>query len=247
MDFSSILSHPDKDEIISKLLTGVDVKDVNQWLKLRYPDKAQTHLRLSVKILQDFSKSQYVDFYNQYTQEITTAVHSGSIDKLDKKVAESLLNNKTIKERLSEHALKEIDVRERFLSLDLLIRDRIEQVFDKIQENPGGWKGDYVLIKWVEQYIKMVENYDKQINNRPDQIIQHNHTVQYINSQTAAIQEALREVVAEFDSDISLLLIEKISEKLSKVQAPPEITVQTVDERLTEIKVFEEAISKGEK
>lgn len=243
MDFSNILSHPDKEEIISKLLTGTDPKDVNQWLKLRYADKSQAHLRLSVKSLQDFSKSQYVDYYNQYTQEITTAVHTGQIDKLDKKVADSLLNNKTVRERLAEHAGKEIDVRERFLSLDLLIRDRIEQVFDKIQENPGGWKGDYVFIKYVEQYLKLIENYDKQINNRPDQIIQHTHTVQYINQQTAAIQEAIREVLAAYDPEMAIFLMEKITEKLTNVKAPVEI-VQGPEDRLAEIKVLEEAISK---
>lgn len=245
MDFSSILSHPNKEEIISKLLTGTDPKSVSQWLKLLYPEKNQNHLRLSVKILQEFSKSQYVDFYNQYTQEITTAVHTGQIDKLDKKVADSIVNNKSLRERLAEHADKEINIKEKFLSLDLLIRDRIEQVFDKIQENPGGWKGDYVLIKWVEQYLKMVENYDKQVNNRPDQIIQHTHTVQYINQQTAAIQDAIREVLATYDPEMAIFLTEKITEKLNNIKAPVEMVTQSPEDRLSEVKILEATILKG--
>lgn len=243
MDFSSILSHPNREDIISKLLTGTDPKDVSQWLKLLYPDKEQAHLRLSIKILQDFSKSQYADFYDQHTKEITTAIQTGQLDKLDKKLADSLLNNKTLKERLTEHATKEINVRERFLSLDLLIRDRIEQVFDKIQENPAGMKGDYVLLKWVEQYLNLVEKYDKQVNNRPDQIVHHTHTVQYINQTNAAMQEVLREVLAMYDPEMAIFLMEKISEKLNGIKPPVEAEFQTVDDRLESIKSLETAMS----
>lgn len=244
MDFSNILSHPDKGEILSKMMTGKDPKDINQWLKLRYPDKGQKHLIISVKQLQDFSKSQYTEFYNQYSQEITTNIQQGGT--LDKKIANSLLNNKTFQERLTEHALKEISVRERFLSLDLLIRDRVEQLFDKIQEDPGSWKADYVLLKWVEQYLSLIDKYDKSQNNRPDQLIQHNYTVQYINQQTAAMQEAFKEVLAEVDPDLALMIIDKMSEKLNKIKPPQEATVVAgnVDDRLNEIKNIEDSILK---
>lgn len=246
MDFSNILSHPDKSEILSKLLTGTDPKDINQWLKLRYPDKEQKHLVIPIKQLQDFSKSQYTEFYNQYSQEITTTIQQGG--KLDKKLAESLLNNKTLKERLSEHAVKEINVRERFISLDLLIRDRVEQMFDKIQENPGGSKMDYVLLKWVEQYLSLLDKYDKSQNNRPDQLIQNNYTVQYIDQQTAAIQEAYRRVLSRIDSSLALMIIEEISKELAKIRPPQEGTIvssSNVDERLAEIQNLEIAIKES--
>jgi hypothetical protein len=245
-DFSSILNHPDRDEIISKLLTGTDAKDVNQWLKLRYPNKDQNHLRLSIKILQDFGKSQYTDFYNQYTQDITAAVHSGQIDKLDKKVADSLLNNKTLRERLAEHTSKEIDIKERFLMLDLIIRDRIEQMFDKIQENPGGAKADYAILKWIEQYLNLLDKYDKQVNNRPDQVIQHTHTIQYFNQQIAAYQDAMREVLATYDPDMAIFLQEKITEKLNNVKRPPELLQQDVNERFIEVEQMTSRIKNEE-
>jgi hypothetical protein len=219
MDFSNILTHPDKEEILSKLLNGTDPKDINQFLKLKYPNKDQKHLLISIKCLQDFSKTQYTKFYNQYSEEITANIQHGGT--LDKRVATSLLNNKTFQERLGEHGLKEINVRERFLSIDLLIRDRIEQVFDKIQEDPGGWRGDYILMKWIEQYLSMVEKYDKSQNNRPDQIIQHNYTLQYIDQQTAAMQEAFKRVLSRVD---------------------PELAFQNIDERISEVTALENTI-----
>jgi hypothetical protein len=244
MDFSNILTHPDKEELLSKLLTGTAPKEINQWLRLKYSDKEQKHLIISVKCLQDFAKSEYSSIYNQYTQEITESIQRGQ--PIDKKVSESLLNNKTFKERLSEHALKEIDVRERFLSIDLIIRDRIEQVFDKMQENPGGWKGDYVILKWIEQYLNMVEKYDRSQNNKPDQLIQHNYTVQYIDRQTAAIQNAFKKVLSRVDPELALMLTAEISRELCSIEAPVENITQSVDDRLVEIQSLERSIKTGE-
>ena len=50
-DFSKILLHPDKDEIISKIMTGVSHKNIADGLKLQYPDKEQGHLRISAALL----------------------------------------------------------------------------------------------------------------------------------------------------------------------------------------------------
>lgn len=240
MDFSSILSHPERDEIVSKLLTGSDPKDVSQWLKLKYAEKSQTHLRLSIKILQDFSKSQYMNYYDQFKQDLVAEKSDNS--KLDKKVADSLYNNKTYKERLNEVAEKEINIRERFLSLDLMIRDRIEQVFDKIQEDPGSFKGDYVFIKYVEQYLSLIEKYNRDINNAPDQIIQHNHTVQYVDQNLAAMQDGIREALLELDPELTALVMEKISDAMSRIKPPAELPLTTQDERLGQIKDLQEAI-----
>lgn len=245
MDFSGILSHPDKDEIISKLLTGSDPKDVSQWLKLKYAEKNQTHLRLSIKILQDFSKSQYMNFYDQFKSDLVAEKSDNS--KLDKKMADSLYNNKTYRERINEVADKEINIRERFLSLDLMIRDRIEQVFDKIQEDPGGFKGDYIFIKYVEQYLSLIEKYNRDVNNAPDQIIQHNHTVQYVDQNLAAMQEGIRDALLELDPELTALVMEKITERLSKIKAPTELQPTTQDDRLNQIKSLQEAVVIKEK
>lgn len=239
MDFSSILNHPDHDEIISKLLTGTNPKDVGQWLKLKYNEKSQAHLRVSIKLLQDFSKSQYMNYYDQFKQDLAIEKNT---DKIDKRIADSLYNNKTYKERINELAEKEINIRERFLSLDLIIRDRIEQVFDKIQEDPGSFKGDYIFIKYVEQYLSLIEKYNRDINNAPDQIIQHNHTVQYVDQNLAAIQDGIRNALLELDPELTALVMEKISDAMSKVKPPTELLPATQDERLNQIKDLQEAI-----
>lgn len=238
MDFSIILDHPDKDSIISKLMTGVDPKDIYQWLKLKYTDKSQKHLLISIKLLQDFSKSQYTNFFTQFSDDLTLIKE----DKLDKKISESLFNNKTYRERLNEYAEKKINIEEVYMNAIHIMTDRIIQVFDKIQENPGGTKNDYALIKWFEVLQNAVEKYDKHKNVAPDQIIQNNYTIQYIDQTNAIFAEAFRETLAEMDPEASLQLMEKFSEKLRKLKKPMEEKPVSIDSQLEEVQVLKQFI-----
>lgn len=238
MDFSAILSHPDKDDIISKLMTGVDPKDINQWLKIKYTDKSQKHLHISIKLLQDFSKSQYTNFFTQFTDDLAAVKE----DKLDRRVSESLLNNKTYRERLIEYADKKLDIEEVYINAVHIMTDRIIQVFDKIQENPGNTKTDYALIKWFEVLQNAVEKYDKHKNVAPDQVIQHNYTIQYIDQTNAIFAEVFRETLAEIDPEAALRLQDKFAEKLKKLKAPMEDKQASVDTQLEEAKVLKQFI-----
>jgi hypothetical protein len=223
MDFSFILNHPDRDEIISKIMTGTDPKQVSEWLKIKYTDKEQSHLRLSFKVLKDFADSPYLDVYQQ-TQQDLAVVKNGN--KIERQLSSSLINNKTYIERINEAAEEIIELPKMFKNLDVLLRARFEQVFDKIQQNPDlvNGKTDYVLIKYIEQYLSLLEKADKIVNNRPDQIIQHNHTVTYIDQYTAILQEAVRETLAEIDQEASLKFMDKLAEKMKTLQPPENLS-----------------------
>lgn len=58
-----ILDHPDKDEIIAKLVSGVSVADIHEWLDSKYESVGEKKFALSVKVIGSFQKD-YLDFYN---------------------------------------------------------------------------------------------------------------------------------------------------------------------------------------
>ncbi len=238
-DFSSLISHPNYQEIVDKLVHGTTPKDVNSWLKLKYPNHEQKHLCLGTKILQDFIKSNYMDYSKQFAQD-AAMVKSGNIDKLDRKIAESLLNNKTYRERLNEHADAELNPKKIMVGAIIMMQDRMEQVFDRIQEDPANFKPDYVLIQWCEKLFNAVEKYDKITNQTPDIIVQHNINNQQIVDQKLSIfQEALRETLSEIDAEASLLFLEKWTEKLNKLQPPAEQVPMSVEQKFKEAKMVE--------
>lgn len=244
MDFSNLTSHPNYHEIVDKLIHGSDPKDIANWLKLAYPDKEQAHLRLSIKLLQDFVKSGLMDYKQQFAKDLAL-VKTGDFDHLNKKVAESLLNNKTYRERLHDLADSELNIKEVLKATIIMLRDRLEQVFDRIQEDPGNInpKQEYILINLADKVGLVVEKYDKIVNQAPDVIIQHNINNQQIVDQKLAIfQEALRETLAELDAEASLLFLEKWTEKLNKLQPPVEQSQLSSEQRLKEATLLQEAV-----
>jgi len=238
-DFSRIMEHPDKDEIVSKVMTGVPPKDIVQWLKLKYPDKEQSHLRLPATLLQELSDGPFMDYYNQFNNDLAL-VKKGQSSKLNKKLAESLVNNKTYAERLQEIAEEEINLKKIMANNILIMQDRAIQVFDTIQENPKGYKADYALIKWFDTLFNAMEKYDKHANNAPDQIIQHNITVQTVEQHTAILQEAIRETLAEMDVVYSMSFMDKLGKKLEELQGP---VMSSPKDRHKDLKILNDTIS----
>jgi len=241
-DFSKLLQHPDKDEIVSKLVTGVKPKDIGDWLKLKYPNKDQSHLRISAGLLKNFIDNN-LDLYGTLKNDIA-GVKSGQQVPV-KEIAESLKNNKTYKERLNDLADNEIDIKKVMVEAVYFIRQRIEQVWDKMQENPQNMKPDYALIKWFDTLLVAAERYEKIVNESPDLVIQHDVNLKLIEQHTAVLQEAVRATMAEIDPGMASLFLEKWNERAPELKEP-ETKKLSQEKRLEEAQILSTKINKEE-
>lgn len=237
-DFSKLLNHPDKDEIISKLMTGISPKQVADWLKLKYADKEQGHLRISSKNLKDFTDNN-LDLYSQLRNDIEGVANGQAAPK---GLAESLKNNKTYQERLIELADKEIDIKQIIRETVMMVRARAIQVFDKIQNNPENTKPDYTLIKWFETLINASEKYDKIVNESPDMVVEHKVTMEIVENRLAIFQEAVRETALELDPEIAFLFMENLTKKLEALEEPQN-QILGQEKRLAEAKILSTTIA----
>lgn len=238
-DLSKILTHPEKDFIISELVSGKTAKNVNQYLALKYTKPEQKHLIISSNILKEFV-DKHINLYEQLEKDLQ-AQHEG---KLNTKIPESLLKNKTYQERLVELAGKEIDVVKSLEKIVFMLEQRLEQLFDKTQIDPNDTKDDYTLIKIHDSLMIALEKYDKIKNNKPDHVIQHNVTIQQMESHSMIFQEAIRETLAEFDAETSSRFMDLLGTKLSQLKPAPiqEHKFTDVDMRLTDVKQLSESI-----
>lgn len=218
MDFSLVTDHPDYEEIVSQIVTGADPKNIAQWLKIKYPDKNQKHLHLNVKLLQDFI-DKHADLDTHLKKDLL-AVKMGEAAPSDYKIAASLANNKTYMERLQQLADSKLDVKKMVTDLVLMCTARMEQVFDKIQENPTNMRADYVLLKYFETLFMATEKLNKIVNEVPDQTIQINIHNQVAEPIISMFQEAIRETLTHIDPEAASLFMEVFTEKLLKFKAP---------------------------
>jgi hypothetical protein len=215
-DFDKLLTHPEKSEIVSRLINGESPKDIATYLKLKYNGLDQKHLQLNQHMLKEFKDSK-INLY----EAIEKDVKDHKVGKFkNKEISESLINNKTYRERIAELADEKIDVEKSLERCVIMVEQRVEQIFDKTQMNPLSTKNDHILIKLQETLMRGLDTYDKIKNNRPDQVIQHNFTVQMLDQHVGMFQEAVREILMEMNPEDASRFIEKLSAKMEKIKAP---------------------------
>lgn len=243
LDFSIILEHPNNKEIIEKLMNGIPPKEVSQWLKLKYPDKEQSHLRISIKLLTDFIKSDYTDCWNNFNQDVADVAFvkktNGKLNK--KKISAALANDKTYRERVLAYVDKELDLKNMLQTLIMVCHDRAEQVFDQIQNNPQSFKGDRTLLNYMTEIFNMADKFERIINNAPDQIIQHNFTLQAVETNTNAMLEAIRKTLAKMSPEMALIFMDSFYQELKNLEAP-DLEEMTQEDRIKEATLLQEKL-----
>lgn len=238
-DFSSVTDHPDYEEIVSKIAVGDDPKDIVQWLKIKYTDKTQKHLQLNTKTIQDFI-DKHADLDAHLKRDVL-AVKLGE-GSSDYKISASLINNKTYMARLQELADAKVDVKKMITELVFICKARMEQVFDRIQENPSSMKADYVLLKYFETLFIAMEKFDKIVNEAPDQVIQVNIQNQIAEQHVAIFQEAIRETLTHIDAESALLFMEIFTEKLMQIKLPKQANPITIEKYQSEARILREIV-----
>lgn len=238
-----ILYHPDRDEIISKLVIGVDPRDIHEWLELKYTNVSEAKFVIAEKSIKSF-KDNYLNIYNIIREDFAkarTALATNTEDQL----ALSIANNTTYQGLVLQTVGKELDLKQAISGLIAAIETRLSQIYDVIQEDPRNinTKIDRVLIEYVDKFGMLLEKAYKIIHEGPDQVVQHNITVQHIDQHTAIFYEAIKRVLAKLDLESSMYFMEIFNEEMGKLKDPNNKTIQPVEERLAEVKILNKTIN----
>lgn len=221
-DFSKITDHPEFKEIVSKLVSGDNPKVVSKYLKEKYKKPDESHLRIPATLLQEFLES-YAD-HHKYVQKI---VQRNTDSKLEKKIADSLMDTASWKERIERGVEKEFEYIDRLDNILTILETRAEQIFDKIQDNPEDTRADYVFTKYMEILMTAIEKADKIRNDKPDVKIEHTYTVQMVEQQSAAFQEAIIKVLERLGPEYSSMFLDLLNEELSGLNAKKALDLPT--------------------
>lgn len=240
-----ILEHPDKDEIIAKLVLDVSPKDINEWLASKYTNVSEMKFVIAEKSIKTF-KDNYLDVYS-LIQEDMMKTKQAIATSTEEQLSLAVQNNSAYRNKMIELAGKEIDVRQMVAQLCVAIETRVSQVFDEIQENPRdiNTKIDRLLIDYAEVLGNILEKYYKFTEGpTAETFIQNNMTIQFMDQHILVIQEAIREVLSEMDLESSMLFMEKLQAKMARLKPPEKETVPNTDVRLAEAKLLNETINR---
>src|SRR5208283_3607164 len=213
-----ILDHPDKDEIIAKLIMDIEPKDITEWLGAKYTNVSEAKLVIAEKSLKTF-KDNYLDIYNLIQEDIAKTKQSIVVSTEDQLVL-AVQNNPTYKKQIEKLAGKEIDVRAMIANLCIAIETRLGQIFDEIQEDPRNinTRIDRMLKEYAELFGTLLEKYYKFTEENANLTVQHNVTLQVVDQHILVFHDAIREVLSQMDLESSMLFMELFQEKMLKLK-----------------------------
>lgn len=244
VNVKKILEHPDKDEVISKLIIGITPKDINDWLKSKYSALSDSKFILSENALKTFQDN-YLDIYNMIRQDIMKTKQAVALSEEDQLIL-SIQKNPTYKSKMMELADKEIDVRKIIANMCVAIEHRVGQVFDIIEKEPEkiNSKQEYVLINYVEKLGNMLEKYWKFTEAPVNTTVQHNVTLQVVDQHINVFHDVMRDVLSQMDLETSLYFMDVFKQKMDQLKAPGQEVFINTDMKLAEAKLLSETIDK---
>lgn len=232
---TKIMSHPDKDEILNKLVSGVSAKDIAEWLESKYINVGERKFVLSEKVISSFEKT-YLDFYNVVRDDIDkTKTNLTAEEELKLQINGSPNYHKA----LEQYVNNEVDIKTMVKRVVAAIEMRASQVFDQIQEDPRNIKMDRTLIEWFNVLTGLLEKYDVILNGNPENInIQNNISIQVVDDRINIVYNIIREILTKLDYDTSLLFIELFNDGMKKLNSETLPIVASQEERIEDVKIL---------
>ncbi len=219
----AVLSHPDKDEIITKLVSEISEEDIADWLKAKY--NGQKQLIITKKNLSIF-KDEYLDIYSTIREDLLKTQFNLAVAPED--ALEEVQGNEAYKKKLLDIADKELDIKVVTKRLVISIEHRAEQVFDHIQRDPRNIKMDRTLIEWFTLLLSTLEKFDLVSNGNPEHVtIQNNINVQLVDNHINMVYSVIKEILGQLDYETSLLFTELFTKKLSELKADGGVILPT--------------------
>lgn len=240
-----ILEHPDKDEIISKLVIGIPAKDVHEWLVAKYTNVSESKFVIAEKSIKSFQDN-YLDVYNIILQDLAKtklAVASSTEEELELTVA----NLPAYKSIMLKTANEELDIRQTVKRLCVAIETRLAQVFDEIQEDPRNinTRVDRLLIDYMETFGNILEKYYKFTETPADMTVQHNVILQSQTTEHILVfHDVIKDILSNMDLEASNMFMELFHERMSKLKPPSDKEIANSNIRLAEVKLLDETINK---
>ena len=233
---TKIIEHPDKDEIIAKLVSGVSISDIHEWLDSKYESVGEKKFALSVKVITTFQRD-YLDFYNTIREDLIKTKQVAANVALTEEVQGSVMYKKA----LEKHLNSEIDIKLMVKQALAAIEFRTAQVFDQMQEDPQNVKIDRTLIEWFNTLSVLMEKYDGIQNGNIENVnIQNNINIQVVDKHINVIYDIIKEILTRLDYDTSLMFIDLFNEAMAKLELPE---VASLEDRTIEAKLISQDIN----
>jgi hypothetical protein len=209
-----VLNHPDKEEVIKKLLEGESVKGVESWLKDKYPRKKRLHI--SYMTLQKF-RTDHLNLRGEVLDDIKNRRADISKEETEAEARLIIKNSSAYQQKIDEIASGELDATRRLLEMDSLINSRIEYYYNLLQSG-GSIKEDRVFLDYINTMRSLMQDWKKYIEGVADQKIEHNININVINEQARVLRESVMEILHKMDPDLIPVFVDALNRRMNNFE-----------------------------
>ena len=210
---NKVLRHPDKEDIIKKLLDGESVKEVERWLKSKHPKSKR--LQVSYMTLQKF-RSEHLNLRGDILDDIKNRRSEIEKDSKDAEVRSIVLSSSSYQQKIEEIASSELDVTKRLLEMDALITSRIEYYYNLLSQG-GTIREDKIFLEYINTLKSLMQDWKKYIEGFADKKIEHNINLNVIDEQARIIREAVYEVLQDMQPELIPVFVDKMELKMRQL------------------------------
>nr|BDD46213.1 hypothetical protein 45 [bacterium] len=229
---NKVLRHPDKEEIIKKLLDGESVKSVDAWLKDKYPKRSTLHV--SYVTLQKFRK-EHLDLHGEVLDAVKNARIDAEKDAASTEAKLIVAQSSSYQQKINEIAEAELDVSRKLREMDALVSSRLEFYYNSLAAGQGDLKHDKVFIEYLNMYKGILQDWKKYIDGVADKTIEHNININVVNEQVNILKGVVFEVLRELDPALIPIFIEKVNRKMLGIEhdSPEYRQLEAIDAEFT--------------
>jgi len=214
MESNKVARHPDKEEIIKMLLNGESVKQVDAWLKKKYPKKRRLHI--SYMTLQKF-RSEHLNIKGDLLEDIKSKKKSDDLVSEENELKLAVSNSSEYQKKISEIVSNEMDVQRKLLEMERLISSRMEFYYNTVAAG-GNIKHDRVFLEYLNMMRSIMQDWKKYIEGFADKKIEHNLNVNIVNDQINIMKEVVIDVLKDMDPALILIFMERLNYKMSNLK-----------------------------
>lgn len=210
---NKILNHPDKEEIIEWITSGVSVREIESRLKQRYPRKNQHHKRISASTIQGF-KANHLNLKGKMLSDIKE--HARLAQQLVKmnQVQEEVESTSAYQQAIAKIAENELNSNEQIIKVFYIVEQRIESLFERVNDGEFLNKDAEKLLQgYLDQFIKAFESHKKYIEGVKD-TTDTNININIMNDQVSMLREAIRETLMEMEPEMAMSFMDKLNNKM---------------------------------
>lgn len=220
---SKIIDHQDKEEIISQLVNGTPVRDVAEYLRLKYPGAENAHLRVSFSTIQNFKKN-YLDLDGQVARDVRAAASDAiAAQRLDDG-REVVSGTTAYQKKISEIVDNKLDVQREIIKIFSLLDARIEHFYNLLSnyEFPNS-REERVFQGYIDQLIRLLESYKKYVEGYSESV-EHNININVMNDQINVVREAVRKSLEDTSPEIAIRFMDNLNKNMKTLEYGNTIT-----------------------